>query len=89
MKSNLVFKAVEYFSSLKMARLRNKRKSADTNKDNQEEHLKNKQARGTNASGIQEDYFTQVSEEKESRVTKNFPRRSVRQRIAFWEPCPS
>ena len=43
---------------------------AAMNKKNNEDHLKNIQARNTNSPGVQEDYITQVSEEMEGRVTK-------------------
>ena len=42
------------------------------NKENNQYHPMNIQARNTNASRIQEDYITQVSEEIEGRRTKKF-----------------
>ena len=53
-----------------MAALMNKRKLAANNRDNHEDHPTINQARSTISPGIQEVYFTQVSEEIEGRVTK-------------------
>ena len=49
---------------------RNKRKLAELNKENCEEHPRSNLARNSNAPKSQEDYITQVSEEIEGRVTK-------------------
>ena len=54
-----------------MKTLRNKRKLAAVNRDNHEDHPRNKQVQNTNSSGIQKEYFTQVSDETEGGVTKN------------------
>ena len=53
-----------------MATLRNKRKLAVMNKENQEDYTRNIQTRNTNSPRSQEEYITQVSEEIEGRVTK-------------------
>ena len=53
-----------------MATLRNKRKLAALNKKKCEEHPKSKLAQNSIVFRLQEEYITQVSEEKEGRVTK-------------------
>ena len=53
-----------------MATLRNKRKLAAPNKENCEEHPRNKFAQNLNVPRSQEDYITQFFEEIEGRVTK-------------------
>ena len=53
-----------------MATLKNKRKLAVMNKENQEDHPRNIQARNTNSPRSQEENITQVSEEIEGSVTK-------------------
>ena len=72
-----------------MATLRNEKKLAAMNKENHEDHLKNIQARNTSSPRSQENYLTQVSEEIEGRVTKNFFQESSkteRRKVAFWAP---
>ena len=54
----------------RMATLRNKRKLEAPNKENNEEHPRNNQARDTNVTRTQENSITHVSEEIESTVTK-------------------
>ena len=49
---------------------RNKRKLADLNKENCEEHPRSKLAQNSNAPRSQGDYLTQVSEEIEGKITK-------------------
>ena len=49
---------------------RNKRKLADLNKENCEEHPRINLAKDSNVPRSQDDYVTQVSEEIEGRVTK-------------------
>ena len=53
-----------------MAILRNKRKLAAFNKENCQEHPRSNLAQNSNVPKSQKDYFTQVSEEIEGRVTK-------------------
>ena len=53
-----------------MPTLRNKRKLAELNKENCEEHPRSTLARISNVPRSQEDYITQVSEKIEGRVTK-------------------
>ena len=53
-----------------MATLRNKRKLADVTRELQEENPRNGQSRNTSVPRINEEYFTQVSEEIEGRVSK-------------------
>ena len=57
------------FLSSNLAILRNKRKLAVINRNNQEDHLGINQSRDTNSSRNQEDYITQVSKDIENRVT--------------------
>ena len=49
---------------------RNKKKLAALNKENCEEHPRSNLAQDSNVPRSQEDYITQVSEEREGRVTK-------------------
>ena len=53
-----------------MATLRNKRKLAAVTRETQEENPRNGQSRNTSVPRINEEYFAQVSEEIEGRVTK-------------------
>ena len=53
-----------------MTTLRNEKKLPAMNRKNHEDHPRNIQARNTNSPRIQENYFTQVSEEIEDRVIK-------------------
>ena len=53
-----------------MATLRNKRKLAAVTRETQEEHPRNGQSRNTSVPRINEEYFTQISEEIENRVTE-------------------
>ena len=53
-----------------MATLRIEKKLEAINRHNHEDHPRNSEAQNTNSSWKQEDYFTQVSEEFEGRVTK-------------------
>ena len=53
-----------------MATLRNKRKLAAVTREIQEENLRNGKSRNTSVPRINEEYFIQVSEEIEDRVTK-------------------
>ena len=59
-------------------------KLAAINSYNQEDHPRNIQVQNTNSPTIQEDYYTQVSQEIEGRVTKYLCRSSVGQSTAFW-----
>ena len=52
----------------------NKRKLAAINKENCEEHPRINLTKNSNVPRLQEDYITQVSEEIEGRVTKEFSR---------------
>ena len=61
-----------------MTILRNRKKLAAVNRVNHEDRPKNNQARNTNSHGLQENYITQVSEEVESRVTKNLAPEFIR-----------
>ena len=54
-----------------MATFRNKRKLAAVTRETQEENPRNGQSRNTSVPRINEEYFTQVSEEIEGRITKN------------------
>ena len=68
-----------------MATLRNKRRSAASNRDNHEDHLRNNQARNANCLRIQDGYINQVSDEIEGKVTKkNCLRSAVGRKVAFW-----
>ena len=58
------------FPFLKMTTLRNDRKLASINKDNQKEKARNNQAQDTNVATNREEIITPVSEEIESRMTK-------------------
>ena len=53
-----------------MATLRKKRKLAALVRENCEEHRRSNLARNSNVPGSQEDYFSQISEEIEGRITK-------------------
>ena len=53
-----------------MATLKNKRKLADTKRENYEEHPRNSCARERNHPRRQENYITRASDEIEGRVTK-------------------
>ena len=53
-----------------MATLRNKRKLAAVTRETRKEHPRNGQSRNTSVPRINEEYFTQVSEEIEGRVSK-------------------
>ena len=65
------FKTAGYYSPfLKMATLRTDRKLEAVNRENDEEHPWNIQAREPNVPRTQKKYITQVSEEIEGRVTK-------------------
>ena len=61
-----------------MATLRNKRKLAAVTRETQEEHPRNSQSPNTSVPRINEEYITQVSEEIESRVTKNLSQKFSR-----------
>ena len=65
-----------------MATLRNNRKLAAVSRETQEKHPRDGQSRNTSVPRIKEEYFTQVFEEIEGRVTKKlsqeFSRRESR-----------
>ena len=56
--------------ALHMATMRNKTKLAAVNRDNHEEASWSNQSQNTIVRGIQEERFTQVSEEMDGRVTR-------------------
>ena len=66
---NLVSGALDLFFK-SMCSLKNKRKLAAVNTENQEKHSWNKLLRDRNASRFKEEYITQASDESESRVTE-------------------
>ena len=66
-----------------MATLRNKRKLEAINRDNHEEHPRDKQARHTNVPRNQEGYFTQVSEEIEGTIAEKLSEESSRTESRF------
>ena len=53
-----------------MATLRNKRKLTAVTRETEEEHPRNGQSRNTSVPKINDEYITQVFEEREGRVTK-------------------
>ena len=65
-----------------MSNLKNKIKLAAMNNENHEDHLRKIQARNTNSPRIQEDYFTQLPDENEGRLTKK-----VSQEFSMTESC--
>ena len=72
-----------------MGTLRNKRKLATVSRETPE-NTKNSQSQNTLDSELQaQDYISQVSEEIEGRVTKNFQKISAGRSHAFWVPCLS
>ena len=65
-----------------MATLRDKRKLAAVAREVHEECFRNSQLHNTSVLTVNVDYITQVSEDIEGRVIKNFPRTSTGQRAA-------
>ena len=61
-----------------MPALRNTKKLAAVNRDSNEEHLRNNFLRDTIVPRVNEDYFTQVSEEIKGRVTEKLSRKFSR-----------
>ena len=58
------------FSSFEIGKTEKQKKYAAINEDNRENHPRNNQAQDTSFPKIQEDYITQVSEERKGRLTK-------------------
>ena len=74
---------VEYFSYLQMPTLRNEKQLAAINRDYQQKHRRNNQARDTIDPRNQEDCITQVPEKVRIEWQRNCPTSPVGQRAAF------
>ena len=83
-------KALQIFSPSRMAILRNNRKVAAVNRDSQVEYLRKNLSWHTNVHRVNEDYITQVAEERDGRVTKKLSQDFIRteSRILgnLWKP---
>ena len=70
MKTSTVFNDVEYFPSLQMTTLKNRKKLEAINRDNHEKHPTNNHTRDINVPRNQEDYIAHVSKKIEGRVSR-------------------
>ena len=77
------WKLLSFSLFLVMATLGNKLILAAASRDTQES-VRNRQSQNTSVPGMTEEYFTQTSEERDVKVTKNCPKNLVGWSHVFW-----